>query len=170
MATVAADLLEPSSIVDPHTGRARPDPVRTSDAAVIGPVRENLVIRALNLRIAAASGTAVEQGEALAVLRYSPGQRYHPHHDALPGAANQRLWTMLVYLNQGYGGGETVFPATGLSVRGRSGDGLLFRNCGAEGGIDAMARHAGQPVTAGTKWLCTRWIRQRPIDPWNAAA
>lgn len=76
---------------------------------------------------------------------------------------------MLVYLNQGYGGGATVFPATGLSVSGRGGDGLLFANLDADGGIDAMAQHAGQPVTAGAKWLCTRWIRQRPYDPWAPA-
>ena len=167
VAATAADLLEPSMIVDPLTGRARPDPVRTSDAAVIGPAREDLVIRALNRRIAAASDSPIDAGEPLTVLRYTPGQQYRPHHDALPGVANQRRWTMLVYLNQGYGGGETGFPANGLRVRGEGGDGLLFANLDAQGAIDTAAQHAGLPVTAGAKWLCTRWIRQRAYDPWN---
>lgn len=167
VASVAGDLLEPSMIVDPVTGQARPDPVRTSAAAVIGPARENLVIRALNSRIAVASGTAIDAGEPLTVLRYTPGQEYRPHHDALPGAGNQRVWTMLVYLNEGYGGGHTAFPAANLTIHSRGGDGLLFRNCDAEGRIDPLARHAGLAVTSGAKWLCTRWIRQRRYDPWN---
>ena len=170
VATVAADLLEPSTIVDPRTRQARPDPVRTSDAAVIGPTREDLVVRALNLRIAAVSDTRVEKGEALAVLRYVPGQQYHPHHDALPGVDNQRAWTMLVYLNQGYAGGATYFPSLGLTVRGQGGDGLLFANLDAQGRIDPRAVHAGLPVEAGVKWLCTRWIRQRAFDPWSVPA
>ena len=170
VASVAGDLLEPSMIVDPATGTVRPDPVRTSDAAVIGPAREDLVVRALNRRIAVASGTPVENGEPLTVLRYVPGQQYRPHHDVLPGVANQRAWTMLVYLNEGYRGGETVFPATGLNVRGRGGDGLLFANLDSDGDIDPQARHAGLAVTAGAKWLCTRWIRQRGHDAWGRDA
>lgn len=170
VASVAGDLLEPSMVVDPATGQARPDPVRTSDAAVIGPAREDLVIRALNRRIAVASGTAIDNGEPLTVLRYVPGQQYRPHHDALPGVANQRAWTMLVYLNEGYRGGETAFPATGLKVQGRGGDGVLFANLAADGNIDPRAQHAGLAVTAGAKWLCTRWIRQARHDPWAIPA
>ena len=170
VASVAADLLEPSMIIDPVTHRARPDPVRTSDAAVIGPARETLVVQALNRRIAAASDTDIAAGEPLTVLRYAPAQQYRLHHDALPGAANQRAWTMLVYLNEGYGGGETGFPANGLQFQGRGGDGLLFANLDSDGAIDHAAQHTGLAVTAGVKWLCTRWIRQRRHDPWDAAA
>lgn len=167
VAAVARDLLEPSMVVDPVTGASRPDRVRTSHGTVIGPAREDLVIRAINQRIATASGTRIEQGEPLAVLHYAPGQQYYPHHDALPGAVNQRGWTMLVYLNTGYHGGETHFSATRLTVRGRPGDGVLFRNLDAAGDIDPLARHAGLPVTAGVKWLCTRWIRLGAHDPWS---
>ena len=170
VASVAADLLEPSMIIDPVTHRARPDPVRTSDAAVIGPARETLVVQALNRRIAAASDTDIAAGEPLTVLRYAPAQQYRLHHDALPGAANQRAWTMLVYLNEGYGGGETGFPANGLQFQGRGGDGLLFANLDSDGAIDHAAQHTGLAVTAGVKWLCTRWIRQNRHDPWDAAA
>lgn len=168
VATVAAALMEPSTIVDPETGRHRPDPVRTSEGAVIGPAREDLVIHALNRRIAAVTNTPLENGEPLIVLRYAPGQEYRLHHDGLPRAGNQRRWTMLVYLNQGYGGGETRFNAGGLTVRGQGGDGLLFRNADDDGAIDPASRHAGLPVTTGSKWLCTRWIRERAYDPWLA--
>jgi prolyl 4-hydroxylase len=162
---LAAPALRPSMIVDPATGRPKPDPVRTSDGMNFGPAQEDLVVNALNRRLAAATGTAYECGEPLHVLRYVPGQEYKPHLDALPGVDNQRTWTALVYLNDGYEGGETVFPELGLAARGEAGDCLVFRNVDGEGRGDPRARHAGAPVTGGVKWLASRWIRERPFDP-----
>jgi prolyl 4-hydroxylase len=156
-------LLQPSVIVDPKTGQLRPHPVRTSEGAVFPWVSEDLVIHALNRRIAAASGTDVGAGEPLQVLRYSPGQQYHPHLDALPFGDNQRIYTMLVYLNDGYGGGETHFTRTGLTFAGRTGDALLFRNSTLSGEPDEMTQHAGLPVVRGEKYLASRWIRERPL-------
>ncbi|AQR75254.1 2OG-Fe(II) oxygenase [Sphingomonas sp. LM7] len=170
VATVAAELLEPASVLDPRTGRAMPHPIRTSDDGAIGPTREDLVVRALNLRIAAASGTRVEQGEPLTVLRYAPGQQYRRHLDTIAGAANQRIRTVLIYLNQGFGGGETVFPEFGLTIRPQGGDAILFDTLLPDGTPDTRALHAGQPVTAGVKWLATRWIRARDVDPWTLRA
>lgn len=164
-----SDLMEPSVVLDPASGRPIPHPIRTSSGAVIGPTREDLVVRTLNKRIAAVSGTQVEQGEPLQVLHYAPGQQYRPHHDAIAQTANQRGWTMLVYLNEGYRGGGTRFVESGLTVQGKAGDGLLFRNLDAAGRPDPLARHAGLPIEAGTKWLATRWIRLAPHDPWTAA-
>lgn len=162
---LAAPALRPSVIVDPSTGRPKPDPVRTSDGMNFGPAQETLVVNALNRRLAAATGTAYECGEPLHILRYAPGQEYKPHLDALPGVDNQRSWTALVYLNGGYQGGETVFPELGLSVKGDLGDCLVFRNVDQAGCGDPRARHAGTPVTGGIKWLATRWIRERRFDP-----
>jgi prolyl 4-hydroxylase len=162
---LAAPALRPSVIVDAATGRPKPDPVRTSDGMNFGPAQEDLVVNALNRRLAAATGTPYENGEPLHVLRYSPGQEYKPHLDALPGVDNQRSVTALVYLNGGYQGGETVFPVLGLSAKGEPGDCLVFRNVHEDGRGDLRTRHAGAPVTGGIKWLATRWIRQRPFDP-----
>jgi prolyl 4-hydroxylase len=161
----AAPALRPSVIVDAATGRPKPDPVRTSDGMNFGPAQEDLVVNALNRRIAAATGTPYACGEPLHVLRYSPGQEYRPHLDALPGVDNQRRWTALVYLNGGYAGGETIFPELGLSAKGEPGDCLIFRNVLEDGRKDPRTRHAGAPVTGGVKWLATRWIRARPFDP-----
>lgn len=163
----ATPALRPSVIVDPATGRPKPDPVRTSDGMNFGPAQEDLVVNALNRRIAAATGTAYECGEPLHILRYAPGQEYKPHLDALPGADNQRAWTALVYLNAGYEGGETIFPELALAAKGEPGDCLVFRNVDAQGRGDPRTRHAGAPVTGGVKWLATRWIRERPFDPFG---
>lgn len=167
VAHAATDLLAPALVSDPGTGRLVPHPIRTSDAAQIGPVREDPAIRALNHRIAAISGTETDQGEALTVLRYAPGQQYRLHLDTLPGVRNQRVATVLIYLNQGYGGGETVFPDHDVTVTSRIGDAIVFRNTLADGSADPRSRHAGLPVTLGTKWIATRWIRARPFSVWS---
>lgn len=151
--------LQPSAVVDPRTGRMVPHPVRSSDAATFGVHSEDLVVNALNRRIAAVSGTRLDQGEPLQLLRYRPGGEYKPHMDALPAEPNQRILTALVYLSDGYQGGETSFPSAGLSYRGKTGDALIFRNVRSDGSADPLSLHAGLPVTSGTKYLASRWIR-----------
>lgn len=160
----AAPMLSPSVVVDPKTGAQRPDPLRTADSVGFTAPLENLAVHALNRRLAAASGTAAEQGEPLQVLRYRPGGEYRAHFDAIPGFANQRTHTMLVWLNDGFAGGETHFPEAGLTLRGEVGDALLFRNTLEDGRPDPASAHAGLPVTAGEKWLASRWMRARPFD------
>jgi prolyl 4-hydroxylase len=159
----AEPLLQQSVVVDPVTGQFRPHPVRTSEGATFPWVSEDLVVTALNRRIAVASGTDASCGEPLQVLRYRPGQEYRPHLDALPTGANQRVLTMLVYLNEDYEGGETLFSRTGLKYAGKAGDGLLFRNANPDGVPDPSAEHAGLPVLAGEKYVASRWIRERPL-------
>jgi len=162
MAEAAEPMFEPAPTVDERTGRLIMNPVRTSDTAVFPWVAENPAVHALNRRIAAASATRAEQGEPLQVLRYAAGQEYRPHIDAVPGLANQRIFTMLVWLNEDYEGGETRFIETGLTVKGRMGDALLFENVDAEGRPDTRMVHAGLPVTRGVKLLASRWIRANP--------
>jgi prolyl 4-hydroxylase len=163
LARTATPLLEPALVVDPRTGRQMLNPIRTSEGAAFPLALENPAIHALNRRLAATSGTHISQGEPLQVLCYRPGQEYRAHSDALPGADNQRVLTFLVYLNDGYEGGETAFLETGLNVKGRLGDGLLFRNADAAGRPDPLSRHAGLPVTRGMKMIASRWIRAQPI-------
>lgn len=151
--------LQPSSVFDPASGQLVPHPVRTSEGMQFGVFAEDLVVNAINRRIAAFSATALDQGEPLQLLRYRHGAQYRPHMDALTAEANQRTLTLLIYLSDDYQGGETVFPRTGLSFRGRKGDALLFRNTRPDGTADPLALHAGQPVTRGVKYLATRWIR-----------
>ena len=160
----AAPRLQPSVVVDPATGRLIHDPVRTSSATAFPFVEEDLAIHAINRRIAAVTATTYAQGEPLQILRYVPGQHYKLHSDALPGEANPRALTLLVYLNDGYVGGETEFPDLGLRVRGAPGDALLFASVDAAGAPCPAARHAGLPVRSGEKFLLSKWIRAAALD------
>ena len=162
---VAKPQLAPSRVVDPQTGQLVANPVRTSDAAGFPLMAESPAIHALCRRLASASGTQVNQGEPLQILRYRPGQEYRPHFDAIEGADNQRILTFLVYLNDDYRGGETRFESTGIEFKGRKGDGLLFRNANTEGQPDLRSQHTGLPVLKGEKFLASRWIRERSLIP-----
>jgi prolyl 4-hydroxylase len=164
LAAAAAPMLEPAVVIDPGSGRQIRDPVRVCDSVGFTWPLENPAVHALNRRIAAASGTAVAQGEPLQILRYRPGGEYRPHFDSIPGFANQRTMTMLVWLNADYEGGETHFPTPGLKLKGRPGDSILFRNTGPDGRRDPAAGHSGLPVTAGEKRIASRWIRERPFE------
>lgn len=161
----AEPLLRPSVVLDPVSGVPIANPVRTSDAAGFPWASEVPVVHALNRRLAAASGTVEQAGEPLQILRYRPGQQYRSHHDAVQSEENQRIMTMLIYLNHDYSGGETTFTKACLKLRGAVGDALLFRNVDHAGRPDPMALHAGEPVTSGTKMIASRWIRRRAFGP-----
>ena len=138
------------------------DPIRKSDKAAFPIVSEWPFVRAINCRIAAATGTLAQCGEPLQVLRYREGQEYRAHVDAIPGMDNPRVLTALVWLNEDYSGGETRFAELGIVERGATGDLLIFSNTLDDGSPDPRARHCGEPVSAGVKYLASRWIRSRP--------
>jgi prolyl 4-hydroxylase len=148
------------STVNDSQGRQVADPIRTSDGATLHWMIEDPAVHALNRRLAGATATQWEQGEAIQILRYKPGQQYRPHFDFVRASENQRVLTALVWLNDDYEGGETAFLKTGLNVRGRKGDALIFRNALPDRSVDPMSEHAGLPVTRGTKYLASRWIRE----------
>jgi prolyl 4-hydroxylase len=139
--------------------------IRTCDVAAFPWIAEDPVIHALNRRIAAAAQVPVECGEPIQILRYRPAQEFKPHRDYTQDTDNQRVLTMLVYLNDDYTAGETLFLDSGLKFRGDPGDGLLFRNADESGAPDPHSLHAGLPVQSGEKVVASRWIRQKRFGP-----
>jgi prolyl 4-hydroxylase len=159
----AEPTLGPSRVAD-GAGKEVLSTIRTSDDTSIFWMREDPATHALNRRIAAISGTGPEQAEPLLVLRYRPGQEYRPHID-WDGGENGRVITALLYLNDGYEGGETLFVKTGLKVKGEKGDVLVFHSTTPDGAFDPMSEHAGLPVTEGVKFLASRWIHPHRFAP-----
>lgn len=162
--------LRASRTVDPDTGLPIALPLRTSSDANLDPIQEDLALRLVQMRIAAAAGFELIHAEPLTVLRYEPGQQYRPHRDYVPpGAierdhpqAGNRARTICVYLNDVEEGGETEFPVAGVRVTPKAGRAVVFDNLHANGQADPDSLHAGLPVKRGEKWLATLWLRQRP--------
>lgn len=155
---------QPSVVYDEQR-QLRRDPIRTSDGSTIHWQIEDPLVHAVNRRLAAATGTDAVQGEAMQILRYRPGQQYRNHYDFVQSSDNQRFQTALIYLNHDYKGGETCFVKTGLKVKGRKGDALVFRSALPDRTLDPLSEHAGLPVMSGTKLLASRWIREKRWAP-----
>ncbi len=167
--------LEPSRIVS-DAGDNVLDHNRSSWEMRFYPEAKDMLIWIYERRLARLSETRAEQGEALLILRYEQAQEYRTHVDffdpELPGqkahieASGQRILTMLTYLSEVEEGGGTEFPALGITVEPEAGATLAFFNVTPDGQVDRRTLHAGLPVTSGTKWLATRWIRDRDwVDP-----
>lgn len=165
----AAPRLGPALVYDPRGGGMMRDPLRSSATASLGPLDLDLALVALNRRISALAGVPDAYGEFLSVMRYRPGEQYRPHFDIIPPGPDlerngQRIKTALLYLNDGFEGGETAFLVPDLKVRGGLGDVLVFSNVLPDGLGDPASRHAGLPVTSGEKWLASKWFRARRFD------
>lgn len=103
--------------------------------------------------------------EDLQVVRYSPGGEYKAHFDsaiALTDSADviDRYATLIVYLNDGFEGGETAFPKLDVKIKPKRGMGVLFYNLDAAGEEHAMSLHESIPVRRGTKYAVQLWIRR----------
>jgi hypothetical protein len=157
------------SVNDSNEGRVHP--YRTAWTATFHQGAIDLPLTVMAEHLARLAAIPFEQAEPLNVIRYRKGEEYRPHHDFLgPGEEDlrkrgQRVRTGLIYLNEGYCGGETHFLSPDLKVSGRSGDVLVFDNVDAAGMPDVSARHAGLPISDGEKWLASVWYRDRPYTP-----
>ena len=164
--------LERALVQDPATGLTIMGETRTNRVANFALADASLLFLFMQARLAAAAGLDMRMMEAFAVLHYAPGEEASEHVDyldpALPAYAGaiaefgQRTATCLVYLNEGYAGGETAFPLLGIGHRGRTGDALIFRSVDAAGAADPRSLHAGRPPTTGEKWVLSQFIRDRP--------
>jgi prolyl 4-hydroxylase len=167
---LARPRLKPSTVVDPATGQ---DVVATyrSSLGMFFRLRENSLIERLDRRIAEVMGLPLEHGEGFQVLFYPQGAYSAPHFDFLvpSNSANQasiarsgqRVSTLVAYLNDVEAGGETSFPAVGVTVSAQAGHAVYFEYANSIGQVDQRSLHAGSPVLRGEKWVLTKWMRQR---------
>ncbi|KAH7518077.1 hypothetical protein FEM48_Zijuj09G0132400 [Ziziphus jujuba var. spinosa] len=155
---------------------------RTSSGTFISASEDDAgILDAIEQKISKVTMIPRTHGEAFNVLRYEIGQKYDSHYDAFNPAEygpqkSQRVASFLLYLSDVEEGGETMFPfengaklgmgfdyrkCTGLKVKPRQGDGLLFYSVFPNGTIDQLSLHGSCPVVKGEKWVATKWIRDQ---------
>ena len=78
--------------------------------------------------------------------RYKDGQQFKPHIDDpyKIDEDNKSKITMLIYLNEGFVGGNTTLVLEGQEIEPKEGKLLLFEH---------KIMHCGRPVTEGTKYV-----------------
>jgi len=101
--------------------------------------------------------------ETWQIARYEPNQYYRPHWDYFNVAGyenttdNDRIATVILYLNDDFTGGATNFTKLNLSVAPVAGNYLYFTY--PPGELANLTMHEGAPVDAGVKYIATLWIR-----------
>lgn len=128
---------------------------------------ENELITKIEKRISEIMCIPVEHAEGIQVLNYKPGQEYKPHFDyfseASKAANNNRINTLVMYLNDVEKGGETLFPNLEISVEPKKGTAVYFEYFYTNEELNKLTLHSGNPVEKGEKWVATQWMRRKKI-------
>jgi len=148
----------------------RDDPnFRTSDSCDMN--RYAPEVQPIDEAIAALLGMAPDHGETMQGQRYAPGQHFRAHHDyfhetesywqQMQASGGQRTWTTMIYLNDLAEGGATWFPQAGFKIAPRRGLLLAWNNMNPDGTPNPLTLHEGTDVVDGTKYIVTKWFRER---------
>jgi prolyl 4-hydroxylase len=123
-------------------------------------------------RITAFCGIDPAHGEPPQGQRYAVGQEFKAHTDYFEptgvdfdrfcAVAGNRTWTVMIYLNEPDAGGATRFKSIDKIVQPETGKLLAWNNLRADGSPNAATLHHGMKVRAGTKYVLTKWFRERP--------
>lgn len=143
---------------------------RTSETCDL-PVDGDLSLR-LDALICDFIGLDPAHGEPLQGQRYAVGQEFKAHTDYFEPAgvdfekfcsvAGQRTWTVMIYLNAVEAGGATRFKAIDKIVQPEAGKLLAWSNLRPDGTPNPTTLHHAMKVRAGTKYVITKWFRERP--------
>lgn len=156
----------PSTISDSNG-----DPTyRTSETGDLA--ADDPVVAAVEARIGAFTGLDPVHGEPLQGQRYAVGQEFKGHTDYFEpngidyerycGIAGNRTWTVMIYLNVPDAGGATRFKAVDKIVQPETGKLVCWNNRRPDGSLNPATIHHGMKVRSGTKYVVTKWFRERP--------
>jgi prolyl 4-hydroxylase len=118
------------------------------------------------------TGIPKKNQERLQVAHYNEKGKFEEHYDSCyvddeefcnkinRGAGNRRT-TLLIYLNDDFDNGETNFVELGLKIKPEKGKAILFSSTDNEDNLLFYAKHKGNVVLNGEKWIATKWSRAK---------
>jgi prolyl 4-hydroxylase len=107
-------------------------------------------------------------------ISYQAGGEFKRHFDAGLGGVmpnpdpkrfepSQRVFTAVLYLNDDFAGGETVFPRLDVTIKPKSGRLVFWQNTNIGSlKVHPISMHQGAPVKYGNKRIISFWFRNRP--------
>jgi 2OG-Fe(II) oxygenase superfamily len=93
-------------------------------------------------------------------VKYNVTEDFKIHFDVDENL--KRLFTVLIYLNDDFEGGETYFPELSRTIIPKKGKALIFENMDRGNNTYIYAAHAGLPVKKGVKYACNVWVGDSP--------
>jgi len=126
---------------------------------------EDHVIKRVKKKIAKSFGLHGNGMERLQLQKYPEGGYYKEHFDAKSEdhfqrdqSFSQRKYSIIIYLNDDFVGGETVFPKKNISVKPLQGRLLLFSNVFNETNhVHPFSSHLANKIIKGEKWILSIW-------------
>lgn len=88
--------------------------------------------------------------EGWRILKYFGGGEYHSHYDHAP--RNERIVSLVAFLETPEQGGELEFPFFGVTVPAIAGNAVVFPS-------NFPYVHIAHPVTSGTKYSLVTWFK-----------
>ena len=135
---------------------------RQSDTALVfGPKNPDPALLPFACRAATLTGLPYTHLEGVYVTRYGEGGHYNEHVDYGDNFKVDRLYTVLLYLNdlEPAQGGATAFPNLNIEVQPRVGRAVSWTNKNPDGSVHLETSHAALPVKAGgEKWTIQFWF------------
>ena len=173
--------MRPAMMYDGETKTEAVDPHRTCSDYQFDILNTDLVLLLVRARVAELTKLPTVAMEPPRVFHYALGEQIKAHYDRCGNAEEgygveggylgDRIVTFLLYLNDGFDGGELDFPKSGVKFKGVKGDAIYFAHVDAAGKPDPLSLHAGLTITQGEKWVLSQWIHDRPFGvPGPAAA
>ena len=172
------DLATCAALVDRIDARRRPSTIaddlgdaafRTSETCDLD--GRDPVVAMVDAAISALLGIPLDRAEPIQGQRYAPGQEFKPHTDTFEPAkadyyvhcadTGNRSWTAMIYLNEPDEGGATRFKAIAKTIRPEIGTLLAWNNLLPDGRPNPATLHQGMKVRRGTKYIVTKWFRER---------
>lgn len=153
--------LTPSKVYFPtSTMDGDADDVRTSmSCTLITPVTKEIMKMASTV-----TGAPMTNIEFVQVIRYKEGENFNYHYDTDPKNQTLPTWsrvaTFMIYLNDGFIGGETEFPKIDTIITPITGKAVLFWSV-IQGEIIPESLHRGRYIISGTKWIANTWIHSQ---------
>jgi prolyl 4-hydroxylase len=156
--SISEKKVKTSLVVDKTTSIGVPHPSRTSESCYFG-----YDIKWLISRVSRLTGVPQKNQEPAQFTRYTTGQFYKSHLDALdnPENSNQRIGTVLIYLNNVQKGGATFFNELNLRVQPKEGDAVIFFPAKMDGTSLSNMLHTAEDAS-DIKWVSQIWLRIKP--------
>ncbi len=135
--------------------------VRTSDFIDVRQLSVNIpamIERIFRNYVEPNYNVSIDWFELPEILRYGPGGEYAVHADAENWNAGKQRWerikdrdlSLLLYIDDGFTGGEIDFPNFGMKLPPKRGLLIVFPS-------DGRYVHAARPVTSGVRHVIVSW-------------